>query len=66
MPEYVFRPNLEVVHVDWAANTQLDFPVTDEDLAKVKLVVEAADEDLAKRVRMPITNIEAWVLDESE
>lgn len=62
MPKYTYKPVLDVVHSDWTTNTQVDFPVTDELLNKVRLVVDVENEEDAEAVRMPITNIRAWEL----
>lgn len=65
MPKYVYKLIPDVVKEDWANNTQLDFPATDEQLATVSLTVDAADEEAARAARMPISNIMAWELVET-
>lgn len=62
MPKYHFKPIAETVKSDWAANTEMEFPVTDEVLDGVRLVVDAENEEDAQSVRMPISNILAWEL----
>lgn len=62
MPKYTYKPLLDVVHGDWVANTQVDFPTTDDLLLKVRLVVDVENEEDAETVRMPITNIRGWEL----
>lgn len=66
MAKYVFRPNLAVVKEDWVANTQATFPTTDEELLKVRLIVDVEGDEQAQQVRMPITNILAWEQVEDE
>ena len=65
MAKYVFKPLPEVIKEDWATNTNLDFPVTDEVLLTLTMVVEADSEDAAKSARMPVSNILAWELTET-
>lgn len=66
MGKYVFKPVADVVRSDWAANTNLDFPVTDEVLAALTLTVEADSEEEARSARMPVSNILAWELVETD
>lgn len=62
MSKYVYKPLAEVVKSDWEANTNIDFPVTDDVLATLTLIVEAESEEDAKSARMPVSNILAWEL----
>lgn len=62
MSKYMFRPLPDVVRADWANNTELDFPATDDVLLNLTLTVEAESEEAAKSARMPISNILAWEL----
>lgn len=62
MSKYVFRPLPDVVRADWANNTELEFPVTDDVLLTLTLTVEAESEEAAKSARMPTSNILAWEL----
>lgn len=64
MPKFVFVPLPNVVREDWASNTDLDFPTTDEHLAMTNLVVDAESEEQAKAARMTISNLLAWELKE--
>jgi hypothetical protein len=66
MSKYVFKPIPDVVRADWANNTNLDFPVTDEVLSTLTLIVEADSEEEAKSARMPVSNILAWDLVETD
>lgn len=65
MSKYVFKPLPDVVKEDWANNTDLAFPVTDDVLLTLTLVVEADSEEDARSARMPISNILAWELIET-
>jgi hypothetical protein len=66
MPKYYFKPVTATVRSDWAANTEMEFPVTDDVIEKIRLLVEADNEEDAQSVRMPLTNILAWELDRTE
>lgn len=65
MPKYVYKLIPETVHEDWASNTDLPFPATDEQLATITLTVDADNEEESRAARMPVSNIMAWELVET-